>query len=322
MYEHGWYQIAFENELVGELTPLAFGDRHLMAIKDSQSIRIFYSVCPHRGANLARGGRLHDDAVFCPFHGYRINLGTDAGGPFCVREYPCLVQGGMVFFRLSDREEPNLPGALKELDANVTFVSGFQLQADTSIEIVMENGYDSAHFKAVHGLWKEPHLEVRTGTFGELIAEGTFEIPRSDWNRPSDRRGPVRAAYQARAFSPGVVIATLSGEDPFNYTIITTAVPTRNSTQCDIRLTLVLPNGPTGKAPEGFARALLEVSRDGLEKDRAIWNHLTPGSPVHWTAQDRVAQQFQAFCSGFYSPRTSTAAIPPAPCGGSGSPGG
>src|SRR5437899_9141494 len=97
MYEHGWYQVAFVQELQEALTPLSLGTRRLMAVKRDGAIGVFDGVCPHRAASLAHGGKLEGNMVQCPFHGYQIALGGNNGESFCVREYPTLVCGGMVF---------------------------------------------------------------------------------------------------------------------------------------------------------------------------------------------------------------------------------
>src|SRR5205085_7346070 len=132
----------------------------------------------------------------CPFHGYQIALGAKADDSFCVREYASLVSGGMVFLRLSSRDQPDLPRALRELEPGHTFIPAVQMQAETKIEVVIENGFDSAHFKVVHGLLKDPSLQPRSGPLGEMIAEGVFEIPRWDHRRRAFSPVPYQTRYE------------------------------------------------------------------------------------------------------------------------------
>jgi 3-ketosteroid 9alpha-monooxygenase subunit A len=300
MYRHGWYQIAFQSELTQELTPLSFGARRLMAVKTPAGVRVFDSTCPHRGADLAYGGKLLRNAVVCPFHGYTISLGLGADGCFCIREYPSALLAGMVLIRLSDRQEPNLLPALEALAVNYTFFSGFRMTVGAPIELVTENGFDSTHFKAVHGLLKEPNLDVRMGAFGEMIVEGVFEAPDSFRTRSARAPTPVPIRYLGRAFSPGLFISELHGGPSFEYVVITAATPIRSPGQCDVRLTLGVTAMPGGsQAQAAFAKGVLGPSRDGLEMDRAIWEHLIPEAPPCWTAQDRAVMQFQEFCVDF-----------------------
>lgn len=312
MYRHGWYQVAFERDLVASITPLAFGDRPLMAVRRDDGVGVYDATCPHRGAHLAFGGAVDGGDVRCPFHNYQIGLGRDSNDGFCVAGLPTLVHGGMVFIRLSDSNDVDLPAALEELGADHTFWPGFEMEASTSIEMVMENGFDNAHFDAVHGLANRPLFETTNGALGELVVEGTFQIPSNDWFsgnggesvkggesvRGKARGAPMEAHYRARAFSPGAVIATLDGEPPFNYTIITTASPGAEDGTCTIRLTLALPR--TGTPPhEAFAPALLEQSRRGLEQDCEIWNRLSPSTPPRFTELDAAVIEFARFCKKF-----------------------
>jgi phenylpropionate dioxygenase-like ring-hydroxylating dioxygenase large terminal subunit len=300
-YGHGWFQVAFEADLTPPITPLAFAGRSLMAVNEREAgvVRVFDAVCPHRGAHLAYGGRLAAGAVICPFHAYRIGLGASSPDGFRAQEYASHIGAGGVFIRLSDRPGPDFPRALEALGRGHRVVPGFTMTAETAIEVVIENGFDNAHFRSVHGIMNLPSLTVARGEFGELAAEGQFEIPRSGWYESPDARAPkLTAHYVAHAFSPGTFIAELDGDPPFRYRIMTTATPDAEA-RCTIRLTLILPAGDARSEDERFTRELLTYSRDGLEKDCAIWNRLHVGHVPRFTARDEAARAFGAFCREF-----------------------
>jgi len=303
-YRHGWYALAFERDLVEPISPLTFGGRSLMAVRSGRGIRILDARCPHRGANLAFGGRLAGASLICPFHGHRIGLGQASEDAFAVREYAALVHGGVVFARLSDIDnidQPDLPGALSAFGVGHTFVPGFELTAHTSIEMVMENGFDSSHFRAVHRLVNVPRLEIGTGPWQELKATGRFEIPRSAWHEPSGAGGTqLGARYYAHAFSPGVVVTELDGDPPFRYKVMTTATPTADGAASTVRLTLILPDMPDGApADPRFVEDLLAASRAGLELDCQIWDRLDIGLPPQLTENDNAVTAFAEFCRPF-----------------------
>ena len=302
-YRHGWYQLAFERDLAQPVTPASFAGRALMAVRATPAgpVRVFDAVCPHRGAHLGHGGRLAADDIVCPFHGYRVGLGGVSADGFCVREYACLVYGGGLFVRLSDQSEPDFARGLQELGAGHTFVPGFEMTASATIELVIENGFDNAHFRSVHRLMSLPALDVHAGPFGELVADGRFEIP---WlGSPDGTGGPPRrlhASYHGHAFSPGTFIAELDGDPPYRYRVMTTATPAEAEGTCTIRLTLMLPNGPDGSPPaDRFTRQLLDYSRDGMEQDLAIWNRLDLGHVPRFTSTDQAAIAFADFCRAF-----------------------
>ena len=134
MQRHGWFQIAFERELADGLTPVHVGDVRMMALKQNGQVRVLEATCPHRGANLAYGGKLCGDHVICPFHGERVHLGKSAG--FFVRDYDCLTTGGLVFVRMSDSAATDLPTAMKELQSRYTLFPGFSIEIEAPMEIV------------------------------------------------------------------------------------------------------------------------------------------------------------------------------------------
>jgi nitrite reductase/ring-hydroxylating ferredoxin subunit len=289
MYAHGWYQVAFEHELTEGLTPVSFAQQRLMIVKHNEVVRLFEATCPHRGAHLAYGGTLDGDEVVCPFHGLRIHLGQNARAQLSVREFTCLVQGGMVFVRLSDVAAPHLPQALEAIQQHYTFISGFTMEAHVPFEIATENALDNLHFKSVHGILNEPVFTVHTGAHGELRAAGEFLVPTGMPSRPA------HVQYSTGAFSPGIVVSELHGDPPYNYIIISTATPAAAPDHCTIRLTLAMQR----PVDEHFTKILMDASRQGLEKDRAIWQRIAPNHIPQWTSQDTSAKAFAQFCQQF-----------------------
>jgi 3-ketosteroid 9alpha-monooxygenase subunit A len=302
-YRHGWFQLAFETELAQGLTPLRFGAHPLLAVRDASGVRVFDAVCPHRGADLGHGSRLAGDSIVCPFHAYRIGLGVESRDGFCAREYASLVAAGGLFVRLSDRSQPDFPGGLAALGAGHRCVPGFEMAAATTVEVVIENGFDNAHFRSVHGLMSLPGLNCRPGAFGELTAEGRFQIPRTGWyETPGGTASHLEARYVAHAFSPGVFVSELDGDPPYRYRVMTTATPAGIAAATTIRLTLILPDAPGPNRDPRFVQELIQHSRNGLEQDRAIWERLDLTHAPRFTASDQAAVAFAEFCRGFRSP--------------------
>lgn len=303
MFEHGWFQIAFERELTDSVTPLVFGTKALMAIKTERSeIRVYDATCPHRGASLACGGVPRNKFIRCPFHHLNIGLGVHQGNELWVKEYRTVVRGGLVFICLSDHAVPDVVPILDELLEECDVIPGFTMDVATPLEIISENGWDSAHFKSVHKLPLQPDFTHREGEYGELITEGDFILPEAAWASGDKNGGPAVTRFRSRCFSPGLVIARLQGTPPFNYHIITAASPQRDVKRSTIRLTLCLPKSQA--YDEGFVESLLAVSRDGLEDDRRIWeqidinarSHLQPGET------DKLFGVFYEYCLKFGMP--------------------
>jgi nitrite reductase/ring-hydroxylating ferredoxin subunit len=297
MHGRGWYQVAFESELTREVTPAAVGARRLLLLRMPEGLRITDATCPHRGADLGHGGRLDNGAIVCPFHGFHIGIGKPGAHGLHVRDYPSLVIGGLVFARPCDGHDNGFASMMKELGRQRIIVPGFTLKLRAAAEMVIENAFDQAHFRSVHGIGLHGGFRLRPSETGELAVEGSFELPSSPWQRGRPGTEGSVVPFTARAFSPGLVVSHLGGKYP--YGVITAATPTPEG-GCIIRLSLALEPDRTNRAPSReLIDFLLRRSRDGLDRDRLIWEHRSGAAPVHYTPLDGPVRAFHDFCAGF-----------------------
>lgn len=294
MYAHGWYCVAFESEITQDLTPVTLGRRRLMLVRtEAAGLAAFDADCPHRGAHLARGGRIDDGHVVCPFHNYRIRLGGGAQPCFSVRAYETMAVGGAVFVSLSDQKRNGWRELLEALLVDHRIVAGFTLPLDASIEAVIENGFDRRHFESIHRIGLEP-LEVRTDAAGAVVVESSMRVP-----------GVADAvSYKATTISPGLIIVQLGGPQP--YGIITGVIPVAPN-RCVARLCFVLPKehgsaGGLGPDLDG----LIGYSRKGLADDERVWRHLSTTASQALTEDDWPIRRFQSFCESFEETASST----------------
>lgn len=297
-YKHGWFQVAFEEDFGDKnLLEGIIGNQHLVLARTENGIQAFDAACPHRGANLAYGGRLEGQSIICPFHGYRVTLGECATRGFQVRQYPTLAFGGLVFVRLSEAHENGLTALLTELNADYYFVPGFVRDIKTKASLVIENGFDNLHFRSVHNIRNLPRFRTRPSQHGELAVEGVFEIPPPA--AEPDRSAIMQVPFVARAFSPGLVISQLGGAQP--YAVITSATPTPDGF-CRMRLSLALPGKKANQKPHPqLAQYLLEQSKIGIALDEAIWEHMIPDTQPHLSLRDATVIEFNKFCRQFES---------------------
>lgn len=299
MYKHGWYQIGFSRD-TSDVTPIEFGSRRWMLIKRNDALKVYDATCPHRGAHLGFGGKLSGDSVVCPFHGYRIALGDDSQREFCVQEYETYERAGLVFVRASEDVGPSFPEALDKLSDTYTFIPGFSMDLKVDAQLAIENAFDNAHFQPVHGLCREPVFETCEGEFGEFAVRGVFHIPPSDWEAKGDSSKPIEVGFLARAFSPGLVVSELLGEFPYDYAVISAAVPTPEPNRCTIRLSVGLRTHHGPDVHQSMADPLLEFSRAGLVADGAVWEKLLPDIVPRWTEKDQCVRAFTEFCERFH----------------------
>ncbi len=296
MYHHGWYQVAFERDLTDDVSPAHIGSVPIVLVREETEIRAFSAICPHRGANLAMGGRLEREALVCPFHGYRIGLGRECDHGFRVRQYPTLSVGGLLFVQLSDTYDCGFTRMMEHMNKTHIIVPGFTLPLKAPAHMIVENAFDSAHFRTVHAIQNEPRFTIMPSTQGEVIIEGIFEH-RVIWHsdRPFDEL--IRVPFKARAFSPGIVVGSLAEEHP--YSVLTAATPDTD-TSCTVRLSLLVPLSPEGKLPsEEFCRRVIQESRRGLEQDRVVWENMFWDAPNRLTSHDNAVREFRQFCTQF-----------------------
>jgi nitrite reductase/ring-hydroxylating ferredoxin subunit len=294
---HGWYQVAFERELTGAVSPVSVGTTALVVVRTPHGVRVGDAACPHRGAHLGHGGRLEAGVLVCPFHGLRIALGEPSDESLCVREYHALSVDGLVFVRVSDALDNGFGKVMENLQATHRLVPGFAMTVRAPGELVIENAFDQGHFGPVHGIGIARAFELGPSHHGELAVEGVFQLPASRWQRGRPGRELADVPFRARAFSPGIVVSELGGEYP--YTVLTAATPADDGGSV-IRVSLALPPDAGSEPPRReLQEYLLRRSRDGLEKDRIVWEHLSAASDAPEARLDTPVREFRAFCRRF-----------------------
>ncbi|WP_037605764.1 Rieske 2Fe-2S domain-containing protein [Streptacidiphilus rugosus] len=301
----GWYLLAFRSELPVEPSPLAIGDRQLVALREGERVRVFDAACPHRGAHLGYGGRRESDCLVCPFHGRRIALG-DSSRAWSVAEYPVLLWGDAVFARLSDDPagDRGFERAVKEYADDYPLVPAVSLPVAVDAAYVVENAFDADHFKAVHKVPGVRGMTAGPGPSGELTVEGEFLMQTSPWQderrkeevrwqaiRTNTVRWDYRPRFLARAYSPGVVVTEFGPENDVQV-IVTGAVPTAGG--CTARVAVAVRENQHGALP-----VLIEGSRKALAEDKVVWEHLVPGAPERLDGRDAPVVAFRDFCADF-----------------------
>jgi phenylpropionate dioxygenase-like ring-hydroxylating dioxygenase large terminal subunit len=296
----GWYKVAFERELGGDITAAKIGDLPLILVRTRDGVRAFDAACPHRGAHLAHGGKLDGNVIVCPFHGNRVRLGEeeDAGCGFRLQGYRTLAVGGLVFVLLDERRDNGFGALLQALDADHFFVQGFAIDIRTPPEMVVENGFDGAHFKYVHGLDRVPDLRLVAGRDGEMVVEAVFRTPANLSWLEGESGAPAEFGFAASVFSPNLCVTRLAraGQE---YRVISGVTPNGDGS-CTVRVSLAIPAGPDGAAPDPQSvRALLRDSKLAYEQDKAVWEHLVPGAPQRFTPADELVVAYRDYCRRF-----------------------
>jgi nitrite reductase/ring-hydroxylating ferredoxin subunit len=303
----GWQQIAFERELTGELTTVPVGNRRLLCVRGKDGgVEVFDAICPHRGADLSAGGKIiGDHVVQCPYHGHKIALGGEGGGPYCVRRYRSITVEGLVFAMLGDFEDGKLPEMLEYLRTTHKIFAGFEKTIKVAPEMVIENAFDWAHFPTVHDVLKVTYGEPEV-IDGVFTATTTLRVEPSMWQGTGDGQHHddgstwVEVPLLARAYSPNLTITQVAvgGGDHPHY-VIAAAIAQLDGTS-RIRLSVAIPRNPDGSEPaKELADIILQFESMGLEQDRPVWENLALDITPQYTSEDANVLSYRKFCERF-----------------------
>lgn len=299
----GWTQVAFDEDLREDVSPVDVGGRALVAVRRPDGFAVHDARCPHRGAHLGHGGRLEDDALVCPFHGHRVHLGQEQTPVdphrFCVRGYPSLHLAAGLFVLFDSRHDTGLGARLVDLDRTHHVRPAFARHLAVPPEYVIENVLDADHFAEVHALTRRPELGVSEQPSGSLLVDGYLDMVRANkWQSAEDRSGAARAQFTAEVFSPTVVVTELrSGTDP--NVVITAATPAADG-GCTARVTVALPKESShGRPTVRQLSSLISGSRMAFEQDARVWEHLDPTVTPHYVPGDRLVRTYRDFCERF-----------------------
>jgi len=197
-FPRGWYSLLDSYELSeGQIVPVqAFGEELIAVRANDGSAHVYDAYCPHLGAHLAHGGSMVDGNVQCPFHAWQFSAsdGTCAAIPYAKRIPPTASleswhtdeRNGLVMVFVDPEGKPPewRVDEVRELD-DPQWVPAAQLEwtIKTHAHEVLENVFDTAHLKYVHGGPEVPRIERYDDASPGRI---TFEIRGEAEDHSSD----------------------------------------------------------------------------------------------------------------------------------------
>jgi phenylpropionate dioxygenase-like ring-hydroxylating dioxygenase large terminal subunit len=273
-------------------------DTPLVAYRIGGVTTVADAACPHRGAALWMGA-VRDDALECPYHGWRFAPATGActrvpslpeGSPpvrVALRTHPVREAYGHVWTCL---DEPLLP--FPELPAPVD--ASWQLAAGEPIDVacglrqITENFRDPAHFPFVHAETLGPDVprvvdpyRVRRNGWG-LTWDITYPAPDED--DPDAVLGPLHYSVALPSFT---CVRLASQHDGVRRLICQVAVPT-SAAGDRVRLFWFLghePIDPTAEVYLTLDERLAEEAQIFAEDCRIVANVTPAEAPLSLDTQ-------------------------------------
>jgi nitrite reductase/ring-hydroxylating ferredoxin subunit len=288
----GWFAVAESADLaVGDVVALrAFGRDLVLYRTAGGAPRVLDAHCPHLGAHLAVGGRVTDECIQCPFHGWRF----DGSSGECVeipysdvkrippkartRSYPTLERNGLVWaWHHSKGGDPfyDVP-VVPELsgddpDWSPAIVRGFEIRV--SAQDMAENNVDFAHFRYVHGTEAIPE--------DSFVVDGTYKRAESG-----------DGAFVREGFGLGLGVLRVRG-----YVTFLSSTTPIDEEKVFVRWVFSAPvaNGPAAAADAADSFC------DGVSQDIPIWENKVYRDPPVITRTEKLILEHRRWSEQFYS---------------------
>lgn len=160
-YSIGWYCIAELKELndLDVISKFFCGEEIVIFKTKNGNIGVMDAYCKHMGAHLAKGGKVENEELICPFHGFRFNCegvctksGYDSQPDPKInsRKWPIKVMNGLIFsYYHPEKKEPEWFPELPQLE-NCSHYKFHHWKMNCNILDIFENTVDLGHFKYVH----------------------------------------------------------------------------------------------------------------------------------------------------------------------------
>jgi phenylpropionate dioxygenase-like ring-hydroxylating dioxygenase large terminal subunit len=186
----GWFVVAESRDLDPGQTVAThvFGRDVVIFRTASGEARMVDAYCAHLGAHLGVGGKVEDECIRCPFHGWRYDgeSGKCTEIPYGdtrvipsqakVRAYPVVERNHMIWAWHHGNDGPpfyEVPEVPEFYDAEWLPYVIREFDVATCCQEMAENNVDFAHFMYVHGTDSIPddEFEIR-GTYKKTVGGG------------------------------------------------------------------------------------------------------------------------------------------------------
>lgn len=318
----GWFQVAWSDELgPGDVRPLRYFNSDLVLYrgKSGQPV-IFDAYCPHLGAHLAYGGRVCDDDIVCPFHGWRFDAtGANVEIPYWdkpnraqrLRSWPVRERNGWILVWHHARgetpswEPPEIPEA-----SDAGYWSGppvRQLNARVRVhpQMVVENLVDAPHQQYVHKGSEPADIYDYEGD-GAFFRVYNRLVLGAGKGKTWLTEEVKRAELHTESWGVGIAVARFVEQDDAVHVQTVTPVDDEYS---DLRATVSLKRERIRLSDDGtpdeetLARFRFEMRQ--LDRDILIWEHMRyqPHGPFAGM-EVRPYNAFRRWATQFYPDAT------------------
>ncbi|XP_067143716.1 cholesterol 7-desaturase nvd-like [Centruroides vittatus] len=193
VYPNGWIPLLESRDLpVGKCKPVtALGQQFVIFRGKTGTCFVLDAYCPHLGAHLGTDGKVHEDCIECPFHGWRF-AGQDGSCvkiPYAekipevakMKSWETIEQNGFIYVWHHAESKPPLwkPPVIPEIENQLMLYRGRgEHIVNCHIQEIMENAADFAHFNCVHGFGLSSKINLHPENWSRFL-HFTTNISRS-----------------------------------------------------------------------------------------------------------------------------------------------
>jgi nitrite reductase/ring-hydroxylating ferredoxin subunit len=275
---YGWFQVGYLDDFPRSVAmPLMYFGRHLVGWRDGNGVNIGDAFCPHLGTHLGYGGRVVDDCLRCPFHGWEFGSGGECRRvPYSnhlprvgIRTYPVALLGNLCFVWF--HPDPDVPPAwdlpdLPEIaapDPTATAAPRYRRRVTMRWQDVGENACDVAHFSLLHGTGEVSDVRI--------AQEGPYR--RLTMRTPLSAEGDVvEASWSTEHHGPGVIVnrVDVAGVSILNVT----AISPIDGRDVDYRMSWApVPDKGTDRRTNLVARLFIRRMMSNSDQDIVIFEN-------------------------------------------------
>jgi nitrite reductase/ring-hydroxylating ferredoxin subunit len=287
---NGWFIVAESSELgPGDVRALYYFGKDLVLYRtESGAPRVMDAHCPHLGAHLAVGGRVEEECIRCPFHGWKFDgeSGRCQEIPYGdmkvipskahARSYPTIERNKMIWaWHHAKRGEPfyDVPEVAEFHDDEWTPILVREFEIRVSCQDMAENNVDFSHFQFVHGSPAIPEDDfVTEGTYKRTVGmDGNF----------------VREGY-------GLGLGVLRVKGYVTFLSSTTPIDENN-----VHVRWIFTS-PTANGEEAALQAADSFCA-GVSQDIPIWENKVYRDPPVITKTEKLILEHRRWAAQFYS---------------------
>jgi phenylpropionate dioxygenase-like ring-hydroxylating dioxygenase large terminal subunit len=316
-FPDGWYALCLSRELKrGAVQPLEFMGRQIVLYRTTAGAAAAGDAfCPHLGAHLGYGGRVIDETLRCPFHGFRFETdGGCASTPYGTKTpplarismLPLIESHGLIlaYQGAAAEKPPWSPPQLDTSDWAPLIVKRWQLRGHP--QETSENSVDLGHFSQIHGY-------ISVDVLKEAVTDGPYLNAAYAVTRRGGVFGTARAEFDVHVHGLGYSHVDVHvPKYRLNARLFVLATPI-DGEQITLRIALSMHRGASARAvspllafvPKPLFRritgqAIFNGFAHDVEQDFRIWQHKRYVQPPILAAGDGPVGKYRQWARQFY----------------------